>query len=75
MNVDQLRSFYEQESVRVAVRQFIRDVLDEEALKAVYRGDDVRGFKEANAIFTRMFSRLEELYGHRDKPLTDNQAR
>lgn len=73
--MDHLKIFYEQESVRDAVKDFMHDLLDTSALKAVYKGEDVSGYKEARATVDRLFARLEELYGQKDKPLSSNKAR
>ncbi len=73
--MDHLKIFYDQEPVREAVRTYLLDLLDVSALKDVYKGEDVSGYKEARATIDRMFARLEELYGQKDKPLSGNKAR
>jgi hypothetical protein len=73
--MDHLKIFYDQEPVREAVREYFLELLDANALKDVYKGEDVSGYKEARATIDRMFARLEELYGHKDKPITSNKAR
>jgi len=75
MEVDHLKIFYEQESVRHAVRDFLHDMLDISALNDVYKGNDVGGYKEARAIVDKSFARLEELYSEKDTRLTGNKAR
>ena len=75
MDIDHLHIFYDQESVRNAVRDFMHDLLDERALKSVYKGEDVSGYKEARATVDKLFARLEELYGKRDKALQSNPSR
>lgn len=73
--MDHLHIFYDQTSVREAVKDYLHTLLDEGALKAVYKGEDASGYKEARATVDRMFARLEELYGQKDKPITSNNAR
>jgi len=53
----------------------MKELLDKNALKDVYGGKDVSGYKEARKTVDNLFARLEELYGERDKPLTTNQAK
>lgn len=73
--MDHLHIFYDQESVREAVKDYMRSLLDESALKDVYKGNDTSGYKEARATVDKLFARLEELYGQKDKPITSNKAR
>lgn len=75
MQIDHLKVFYDQESVREAVKDFMHDLLDTSALKDVYKGNDVSGYKEARTTVDKLFARLEELYGEKDKPLQVNKAR
>ena len=75
MELDHLKIFYDQESVRHAVRDFLHDMLDVSALHDVYKGNDVSGYKEARAIVDKSFARLEELYGEKDARLQGNKAR
>jgi hypothetical protein len=75
MESDYLRLFYEQEHTRDAVKAYMLALLDERALKDVYDGQDVAGYKEARKTVEKLFSRLEELYGAKDKPITNNKAR
>ena len=70
-----LKQFQEMEHHREAVKAFMYAYLDDGALKAVYAGENVSGYKEARATLKGVFSRLEELYGEKDKPLSGNKAR
>lgn len=73
--IDHLHIFYDQESVREAVKDYMQTLLNERALKDLYEGKDVSGYKEARATVDKLFARLEELYGQKDKPITSNKAR
>lgn len=75
MEIDHLKIFYDQESVREAVKTYMNDLLDVSALRDVYKGGDVSGYKEARNTIDKLFARLEELYGQKDKPITSNKAR
>jgi hypothetical protein len=76
MERDYLQQFHEMEHHREAVRSFMLQTLDELALKDVYnRKSDTYGYPEARETIKRLFSRLEELYGEKDKPITSNKAR
>lgn len=75
MQPDYLGHFYEQENVREAVKQFMLDTLDEQALEALYKNGSVDGYKEAREVINGTFNRLRGLYAKEDKPKNDNKAR
>lgn len=73
--MDYLKIFYDQESVREAVRKHLLTTLDAKVLEDTYAGRDVSGYKEARKTLQEFFSRLTELYGTKEKSSTTNQAR
>jgi len=75
METDELRLFYEQTQMRDEVRDYMHDILDELALRDVYKGESVSGYKEARNTVDKMFARLDEMYGKEKKRLPTNQAK
>ena len=75
METDELRLFYEQEQMRDEVKRYMHDLLDELALRDVYKGNDVSGYKEARNTVDKLFARLDEMYGKDKKKLLTNQAK
>lgn len=75
LDQDQLKLFYQQTPIREAVEEYMYDLLDDMALKDIYAGNDISGYKEAQRLTSKFFSRLQELYGEKDSPNKDNQAR
>lgn len=73
--MDYLKIFYDQESVRNAVKEHLLTTLDAQVLQDTYAGRDVSGYKEARKTIQEFFSRLTELYGTKEKSSTTNQAR
>ena len=70
--MDVLRTFYNNESQREAVRVFMIEMLKEMAVERAFTGDTVEGIQEANEMVVRMFERLEEQYGKKQEPLITN---
>jgi hypothetical protein len=58
-----LAQFYEQESIRKAVEEFMVDTLKEMAVDKTFDGEDVTGIKEARELIVKMFDRLDSMYG------------
>ena len=75
MDSDQLRLFYEQERMREEVRAFMHNLLDELALRDVYKKNDVSGYPEARNTVDKLFARLDEMYSKEPKRTTINQAK
>lgn len=75
MERDHLKIFYEQETVREAVKQFLLDTLDEQVLDRAYKQGDVVGYKEAREVVRGAFSRLNELYAKKETVNSENKAR
>lgn len=78
MDPDALRQFYEQETIRKAVKDYMHELLDEFALQAVYSEDDdstTWGYPEARKTINKLFATLEERYGKQEKASTTNKAR
>lgn len=75
MERDHLKIFYEQETVREAVKQFLLDTLDEQVLDRAYKQGDVVGYREAREVVCGAFSRLNELYAKKETVNNENKAR
>jgi len=73
--MDHLKIFYDQESVRNAVKEYLLSTLDSKVLDDTYAGRDVSGYKEARKTIQEFFSRLTEKYGTKEKHSNQNHAR
>jgi hypothetical protein len=73
--MDHLKIFYDQESVRNAVKEYLLSTLDSKVLDDTYAGRDVSGYKEARKTIQEFFSRLTEKYGTKEKHRNQNHAR
>jgi hypothetical protein len=73
--MDHLKIFYDQESVRNAVKEYLLTTLDSKVLEDTYAGRDVSGYKEARKTIQEFFSRLTEAYGTKEKHNNQNHAR
>lgn len=58
-----LKLFYDNTIEKEAVQAFMRETLRELAADRAMEGESVEGVKDANDCITRMFDRLDELYG------------
>lgn len=60
--------FYNNETQREAVRNFMVETLAEMAVEKAFEGTDTKGMQEARECINKMFDKLEELYGIIEKP-------
>lgn len=58
-----LKQFYDNESGREAVKQFMIEVLGEMAIEKAFEGIPTDGIQEARACVEKSFDKLAELYG------------
>lgn len=70
--MNQLKSFYDNEGQREAVREFMILVLRDMAVEKTFEGSPVIGIKEAHELVDKMFDKLEEQYGIIKKPVISN---
>ena len=69
-----LQSFYNNETQREAVKEFMIACLKELAVEKTFAGENTNGIKEAREIVDNMFDKLEAEYGVK-KPTFVNDAR
>jgi hypothetical protein len=67
-----LQVFYLNETQRDAVHNFMVEVLREITVEKAFDGEDVSGIKEARNLVEKMFEKLEEQYGIKEKPVIAN---
>lgn len=70
--MNQLQTFYRNQSQRDSVKEFMFAMLREIAVEAAFEGKSVGGIPEAKQVIDRAFDRLEEMYGKIEpsKPLS-----
>jgi len=64
-----LQQFYAVEAMRVTLEEFMIDTLKQMAVEKTFEGENVTGIKEARELVTKMFDRLDELYGKIKEPV------
>lgn len=57
-----LRTFYNNEVEREAVRGFMVETLGQIAIERAFGGEATQGIQEARECINKMFDKLEELY-------------
>lgn len=67
-----LNVFYQNETQREAVKEFMVDTLKQIAVEKTFNGESVEGIMEAHDLIERSFNRLEELYGIIKPPVISN---
>ncbi len=67
-----LKSFYNNENQREAVKTFLIESLKELAVEMTFDGKDVTGIKEAHDAINKAFDSLAETYGIIDPPVINN---
>ncbi len=70
--MEQLKTFYDNESQREAVREFMIACLEELAVKRVFSKEDVASLADAKEVVEHTFIRLKEIYGEKPKPNIPN---
>jgi hypothetical protein len=63
-----LKDFFDDKQAQLEWAQFINDTMSEAIIARVYAGKDVTGYKEARAIITASFKKLNELFQKKPKP-------
>lgn len=69
-----LTNFYNDETTREAVYEFILKTLDDHALDAVYQGKDVSGIKDAKEALTKSKSKMALEFGSKKPNKAQNRA-
>lgn len=69
---NQLHFFYQNEPMRKAVQSYLVQMVNEEALKKVFKGEDTKGLKDAMEIINKAFIELDESYGAKPKSTTQS---
>lgn len=72
--MDNLKLFYENEKQRETVKLFMQEQLRELAADMAIEGESVTGIPETNRLITRMFDKLDEMYG-RIEVITEHNSR
>lgn len=72
MNKDLLQLFWQDEHTRDAVKAFQIAMLEEDAIKRVFKEEDVSGLPEAKKLIEASFKRLDEVFKQKDKPVSSN---
>jgi hypothetical protein len=63
-----LKTFYDNENQREAVREFIFECLNELAIKRVMARESTLSLADAKEVVEQSFIRLREIYGEKPKP-------
>lgn len=71
MNKDLLQLFWQDEHTREAVKAFQIAMLEEDAIKRTFAGDDVKGLLEAKKLVDASFKRLDEVFKQKDEPVNN----
>ena len=67
-----LIQFQQDEHTRDAVREFFIQQLGEMAIARVFEREDVSGIADAKETIDKAFSKLQDLYEPKKKPLIDS---
>lgn len=57
-----LKRFNDDQATKEEVRNFIYEVINQEALDKMYKGEDVSHIKDAKELIDKAFDTLEEMY-------------
>lgn len=68
MNQSALRTFYENETEREAVKEFLIECLEEVAVKRVMSRENTTSLADAKDVVEETFIKLSELFGKKPKP-------
>lgn len=70
--MDLLRTFYNDIHTRETFKEFQLNLLRQMAVDRVFDKEDIAGIHEAKQIIEDSFSRLEEMYGAKEKKEPDS---
>ena len=73
--MNQLQLFYENKPMYEAVKSYLGQFVEKEALDAIFNEKDVSGFSHAKQVVENAFSRLREEFEPPAIPNITNQAR
>ena len=65
-----LKTFYDNEIQREAVKEFMLECLNELAVERVMKREDTLSLADAKDVVVKTFIRLREIYGDKPKPST-----
>lgn len=63
-----LKTFYDNETQREAVKEFMLECLNEEAVNRVMKREDTKSLADAREVVLQTFIKLKEIYGEKPKP-------
>lgn len=69
-----LKEFHADKHTQADLKAFMFQVLDEEALERVYKGQDTASLKEARKLIEKSFKKLDELFTPKPKPRKRDRA-
>lgn len=69
-----LRNFFHDKAARQEWSKFVKAVLDEEALKDVYLGNDTQHYKKAHEIINKAQDALDALFQEQKRPVQGNRG-
>jgi hypothetical protein len=72
--MNHLRAFFQDKQAQLEWAEFVKAILDDEALKRVYAGKDTSALKEARDIIDRSFKELKDLCTPKEKKRTVDRA-
>lgn len=67
-----LRTFYNNENQREAVKEFMLECLKEMAVDKSFKGESTDHIKDCKQVVENTFTRLREIYGKQPKPSISN---
>lgn len=74
MQRDKLKEFYLDKTLQDSWAEFIMEVLNTEALRRVYKGEDTSAIKETREIIEKSFNQLRENFKETEERVVENIA-
>ena len=68
-----LQQFYNNETQRETIHSFLIEILKELAIDKTFKGEDVKGIKEAKEAIEKAFDRLDELYKVKEASISNSR--
>jgi hypothetical protein len=64
-----LKQFHDDKHTREAVKEYLMEYLDSQALEKVKKFEDIKGIAESYEIIRKAFKNLEDEYGETPEPV------
>lgn len=70
-----LKRFYQDEEIRIGVKEFLLGYLKEKAVELTFSGEETRHIKLAKETVEEAWNKLDQIYGKKEKVKKENPAR